>query len=490
MAALPVPPELAPARPDVMEALFRPRSVAVIGASARPGFSAITLRNLVESGFPGAVYPVNRNHAELAGLTCYPSLESLPGSVDLALVVVPAARVVTVLEECAEAGVRSAIVYSSGFAELGEQGRQAQDRIVTIARQSGMRVLGPNCMGLFYQPSGLVASFTGSLQGGLLPSSGVAYVGRSGAIGGALLGMAHERGVGLAAWCSTGNEADLSTAELALALVEQDDVRVLAAYLETVPDGDAWTRLSARVRELDKHLVVLRSGRSEAGRKAAASHTGAMVRPDAAFTLVSGDHGVIGVDDIGEMVEVIDMVLAGRRPAGPDVAVITSSGGAGSILADLLEGAGLRLAELRPDTRTALAALIPEYGSAANPVDVTAQLFTQGGGAFEAACLPLLSDTGVGALTVVLTTVTGELAVTVAEGIVRVSRQTTKPIAVIWIAALAETWEARRILRHAGIPVTSSMPEHVGLLRNLLTGARTPARGIRAVAGAAADPPA
>jgi acyl-CoA synthetase (NDP forming) len=468
-------PAAAPPAADPLGAFLRPGSVAVIGASARRGFAATTLRNLVAFEFPGRIYPVNPKYRELAGLPCYPSLAEVPGQVDLALVLVPAAAAPEVLDDCGAAGVRAAVVYASGYAETGEQGRLLQNRIAATARANGIRLLGPNCMGMFYQPSGLAASFTASLRPGMRPGQGAAYVGQSGAIGGALLGMAQERGFGLTAWFSTGNEADLGVAELTETLIEQDDVQVVGAYLENVPEGAAWTRLTARVQQLGKRLVVLRSGRSEAGRRAAASHTGAMVRPDAAYTLVNRNHGVIEVGDVDELLDTIQALVSGRPPSGPAIAVITSSGGAGSILADHLDGTELTLAELGPATRTALAGLIPDYGSVANPVDVTAQLFTQGDGAFEAACRPLLEDDAVDALSVLLTTVTGELAEQVAAGLVRLSKRTGKHLGVVWMAAEGETREARRTLHHAGIPVTSSVPAHVALVRNLLPRPPVPA---------------
>ena len=464
-----------PTAADPLGAFLWPGSVAVIGASARPGFAATTLSNLVAFEFPGRIYPVNPKYRELLGLPCYPSLAEVPGQVDLALVVVPATAAPAVLDDCGAAGVRAAVVYASGYAETGERGRLLQDRIAATARANGIRLLGPNCMGMFYQPARLAAAFSAALRPGMRPGRGAAYVGQSGAIGGALLGMAQERGFGLTAWFSTGNEADLGVAELTETLIEQDDVQVVGAYLENVPEGAAWTRLTARARQLGKRLVVLRSGRSEAGRRAAASHTGAMVRPDAAYTLVNRDHGVIEVGDVDELLDTMESLVSGRQLSGPAIAVITSSGGAGSILADHLDGTGLTLAELSPATRTALAGLIPDYGSVANPVDVTAQLFTAGDGAFEAACRPLLADDAVDALSVLLTTVTGELAEQVAAGLARLSNSTSKPLGVVWMAAEGATREARRTLHEAGIPVTSSVPAHVGLLRNLLPRPPAPA---------------
>lgn len=461
-----------------LERLLRPGSVAVIGASARPGFPSRALANLVEHGFDGAVYPVNPNYGELAGLRCYPSLDAIGAPVDLALIAVPAAALDTVVADCVAAGVGAGVVFSSGFAELGADGRAAQDRFTAIARDGGMRLLGPNCMGLINRPAdrpgALVASFTASVGPGLGCASGAAYVGQSGAIGGAVIGMARERGIGLTAWASTGNEADLSAVELGAALIEQDDVRVLTTYLETVPDGAAWSALTGRARELGKPVIVLRSGRSTPGRRAAASHTGALVRGDAAFELVCARDGVIGVDDVEELVDALEVLLSGRRPAGPRVAVLTSSGGSGAIACDRLDAAGLSLAELSPATREDLAARIPAYGSAANPVDVTAQLFNAGDEAFAAVCRPLLSEDGVDAVMIILTTLIGDRADRIADVIATVAAETTKPVGVVWEAAVSETWHARQVLRAAGVPVTTSIPHYVTTLRRALAPAPSP----------------
>jgi acyl-CoA synthetase (NDP forming) len=456
-------------------ALLHPGSVALIGASARDGFAARTLENLVGFGFPGRIYPVNPRYAELAGLRCYPSIGAIGEPVDLALIAVPAVAVPAVIEECASAGVAAASAFSSGFAELGPEGLLLQQRMTATAARTGMRILGPNCMGHFYQPASLVASFTSALRSGLLPGSGVAYLGQSGAIGGAVMGMLAEHGHGLSAWFSTGNEADLTTAEIAAALVEDDTVRIVAAYLENVPDGAAWQQLTRRIVELGKRLVVLRSGRSAAGRRAAASHTGAMVRSDAAFGLLNADRGVIEVDDVEELVDTVELLVADRRPAGPAVAVLTSSGGTGGLLADQLESAGLVLAELKPHTQAAIARLIPAYGSVANPVDVTAQLFTQDMDAFVQACRPVLDDDGVDVLTVI-STVVGPGATAIAEGIVCLCQDSTKPIGVVLITPAGATGDARRVLHHAGVPVATSMPAYVKLLRNALVRPRGTAR--------------
>ncbi len=448
---------------SLSKTLLHPDTIAVIGASVCVGFAATVLNNLVDAGFEGQIYPVNLGHDELAELVCYPRLDAVPGPVNLALVAVPAVSVPAVLEDCAMAGVAAAIVFASGFAELGDKGRALQNEISAIAARSGMRILGPNCKGMFHQSTRLVASFTGSLRSGLLPSSGVAYVGQCGAI----LGMAQERGYGLGSWFSTGNEADLSVADITAMLLEKEEVKVIAVYLESVPDGAAWQRLSSRACALSKRVVALRSGQSESGRRAAASHTGAMVRSDGVFGLLNRQFGIIEVTDVDELVEIVAALIADKEPKGPRVAVITSSGGAGSLLPDHLHTAGLARAELDAGTRTELAKLIPTYGSVVNPIDVTAQLFTQEGGQFESACRMLLADSSVDALVVLLTTITGNAATALATGIARLARQTSKHISVVWMASVGETWEARQALQRAGVVVSSSLSRQTHLLSKM-----------------------
>jgi acyl-CoA synthetase (NDP forming) len=471
------------AAPHELQRLLRPRSVAVVGASPRAsGFPARALNNLLHFGFPGAVYPVNPKYEELRGLTCYPSLKELPEPVDLALVLVPAAGTTAVIEECGQIGAGGAVVFSSGFAELGEEGRAEQQRMADAARAGGLRVLGPNCQGLINRQAGLVATFTRAVDNGLGRPSGIAYVGQSGAVGGSFLGMARARGTGLSAWASTGNQADLTATEVASALIEEPGVTVVAMYLEAVPEGAAWRRLARRAAEADKKLVVLRSGQSVAGQRAAASHTGAMLGPDVAFELIARDHGAVRVDDVGELLDTAESLARGRRMTGPGVAVVTSSGGAGSLAADHLDRAGMAVPELAPSVQEPLRALIPPYGAAGNPVDVTAQLFTRDDDAFADVCRLALAGEDIHALMVVLTNLSGEAALRFAQQVIDATADSLKPAGVVWLAAHDQTAEARLLLREAGIPVYDSIAGQVATLARL----RTPAAPV-AAAGAHRD---
>lgn len=438
--------------------MLRPRGVALVGISGRPDNPmARPLRYLTEHGFDGGIYPVNPRYDELGGLPCYGSLAEVPGPVDLVLALVPAAAAVSVVREAGAAGAAGVVVFASGFAETGPDGARLQAELVAAGRESGVRVLGPNCQGLVHVPTGLVATFTAAADRPLDPTSRVAYVGQSGAVGGSILALAAEMGLGLTAWASTGNQADLDLVEVGSTLLDDADVRVLLLYVESVGDGAAYLRLARKARDADKHLVVLPSGRSSAGRRAAASHTGSMLGDDTAFVLASARHGAVLVDDVDELLGVAATLSSMPRAEGRRVAIVTTSGGAGSLAADRCSDADLDLPELRSGTQDRLRPLVPAFGALANPVDVTAQLFSRGAHAFGDVCRIVADDPGVDAVAVVLTMVVGEAGAALAEDLVSTAATLTKPLMVTWLAGQDQTAEGRAVYRAAGIAVFRSV---------------------------------
>ncbi|MGG6382505.1 acetate--CoA ligase family protein [Paenarthrobacter sp. NEAU-H11] len=454
--------------------MLRPRSVALVGISRRGGFASDALRHLEDGSFSGPIYLVNPKYDEFGGRVCHRTLVDIPGVVDLALIFVPASVVPEVIEDCGRSGVRAAIIYSSGFAEEGPEGAELQQRTAEVARTYGVRILGPNCQGLFYEPGGLVAAFSPAFATERPPSSGVAYVGQSGAIGGSVLAHANARGVGLVAWASVGNQIDVSVVELAERILREDEVRTVALYLEAIPDGVAWSQLLETARQLGKHLVLLRAGKSQAGQLAAASHTGAMVKPDQAFTLLAERYGVIAVDDVDELIDVIEALSLDARPTGRSVAVITSSGGAGGMSADQIVDAGLNLTVLSSNTRTALAEVIPAYGSIANPVDVTAQLFAHQNDGLEQACTLVANDTGVAVCLVILTGASGALGDWAAHSIARAAhRSPNTRFVVSWLVPQPAIGTAADVLRTNGVFMTGSIRSAVRLIKRLAAASST-----------------
>ena len=453
-----------------VNALLAPRAVAVIGASDSSVFARRLISNLERHGFGGEVFLVNPRRSTVAGRTCYPTIGAVPESVDLAILMVGSELVVGALRECAEAGVAVACVAASGFAETGEEGRARQAEVAGIVGDTGMRVLGPNCMGVVVQGTGLVATFSQAVDTDLLEGSGAAYIGQSGAIGGAVLGLCRERGVGLSAWCTTGNEVDLTSVEIARGMLERPDIRTVALYLEAVPHGAGWLQLLDAARERGKQLVLLRTGRSQAGQRAAASHTGALVRGDAAFDLVNRRDGVIVVDDVAGLIDVLEALEFQRLRPGTRVGVVSSSGGLATLMADSLELAGVPLAELSGATRQDIAQLIPDYGSTENPIDVTAQLFNGDGRGFEHVCASVMADPQVDSLAICLTTIVDDAATELATSIAKVVGASEKHAFVVWVAPEGQTGDARKILRSAGIPTGIAIRPQLDLLTNLNSG--------------------
>ncbi|MFC5137544.1 acetate--CoA ligase family protein [Actinomycetospora rhizophila] len=448
--------------------VLAPRSVALIGATGRADNPmARPLRWLTERGFAGRVHPVNPKYAELGGVPCVSSLAEVPGGVDLALALVPAERAAAAVTEAGAAGAAAVVVFASGFAEVGDEGRARQEELVAAARASGTRVLGPNCQGLYDARSRLFATFTGAGERPLTGSSGIAYVGQSGAIGGSVLDVAAERGLDLSAWVSTGNEADVSLTEIGRHLVADPEITVLTVYAESLPDPDDYAALAAEARAHGTALVVLRSGRSEPGRRAAVSHTGAMLGDDTAFRLVSRRYGVVLVDDVEELLAAATMLRGRRGPAGRAVGLVTSSGGAGILAADRASDAGLAVPELTTQTQEKLARIVPPFGAVANPVDVTAQLFNTGGGGFGEVCGIVRADAEVDAVLVLLTMLVGETAMALARDLAATVAEQgpdAPPVAVVWMAGEDGTAPARALLREAGIPVFSSIALAVRVL--------------------------
>lgn len=466
--------------PRPLERMFRPRSVALVGASGRADSAmARPLRYLESHGFQGDIYPVNPNYDELGGRRCYPSLKSVPAPVDLVMVMVPAAHARATIIEAGEVGAVAAIVFASGFAEVGAEGAALQAELVSAGRAAGVRVLGPNCQGILYTPIGLSATFTAAADRPLdFQHSGGAYVGQSGAVGGSILDLSIEMGLGLTAWVSTGNQADLNLYEVADELLEEAEVRFLMLYVEAVGDGAVYARLAQKAQALGKPLVLLQCGRSEAGRRAAASHTGAMLSENIAFTLISRKYGVKLVNDISELLSVAAVLSATPEVRGRRLGVVTTSGGAGSLAADQCEKYDIALPEVGSATQERLAPMIPAFGALANPVDVTAQLFNQGENAFGRVCEIVADDPEIDVVAVLLTMVTGKPGAALAEDIAATAARLSKPVLVAWMAGREMTAEGRDIFRAAGIPVFHSVGElarTASLIMPAMTAGETPA---------------
>ena len=366
-----------PAPPRSLDALLRPASVAVIGASNDPTrIGGRPIRYLRAAGFAGRIHPVNPKHREVQGLPAFPHVSAVPDAVDLAVVAVPAPSVVETVEACAARGVRAAVVFSAGFAETGAEGRRRQRRLEAVAAETGLRVLGPNCLGVYNSEIGLFATFSTTLEDGFPSPGGAALVSQSGAYGSHLSLLARKRNIAVRYWVTTGNEADVSVPEALGWLAEQDDVSVIMAHAEGITDRDALVRALETARGRRKPVVFQKVGASEVGARAARSHTAALAGADAVYEAAFRQFGAYRARDTDEMLDVAYAAGFGVFPESPRVALVSISGGVGVQMADAAVGLGLDVAPLSESAQSRLKAALP-YASPRNPVDVTAQAFNR-----------------------------------------------------------------------------------------------------------------
>jgi acyl-CoA synthetase (NDP forming) len=350
-----------------MDTFFHPGSIAVIGASNR-NIGNYVVGNLL-LGFGGGIYPVNPNYKEIEGLPCFPSLEDIPHPVDLAIVLVPASSVPSVLEACAMKGIRRVIIESAGFAETGEEGLALQDRCVAIAKQNDMRIWGPNCMGLvdIHQKHFFTFMHPGVREEGLLPGR-ISLIVQSGMMSAIFLAELGRRGIGIAKACSIGNRADVDECDLLEYLLKDPDTEVIALYLESIPRGRLFAQIAERS---NKPIVLLKGGRSKSGARAAKSHTYSLSGNSRLLNSVLDISGVILADSVYQMMDLAN-VLAAIPHVNPScrTAVLSLSGGAGVLACDALESHGVPVAQLSEQTQKTVGKVFPVWMPVTNPIDL------------------------------------------------------------------------------------------------------------------------
>ncbi|MDR7522490.1 MAG: acetate--CoA ligase family protein [Armatimonadota bacterium] len=424
---------------------FRPRGIVLVGASRDPsklGYGVA--QNLVRCGFPGAVHFVNPRGGRLFDRPVYADLSLVPDPVDLAVLVIPAPAVPDALRACSRRGVRAAVVLSGGFRETGPAGAALEAECARIARESGIRLLGPNCVGLIDTHLPLDATF---LPPPGPPAGDVAFISHSGAICAAVTDWASGQGFGLSYLISLGNQADVTETDMLEAVAEDPHTRVITLYLEGVETGRRFVEVAGRIAR-DTPIVVLKVGRSAAGRRAVVSHTGALARQEAAYAAAFRRAGVIQAETGEEVVDWARALAWCPLPAGRAMAVLTNAGGPGVMAADALEACGLTLADLQDDTRATLRAMLPPAAAVHNPVDILASASP----ALYADCLRVvLSDPDVHGVLVILPPPPRDPAESVAEAIIPVIRRTAKPVVVALMGEHAIRAASDR-LRAARIP--------------------------------------
>src|ERR1700710_543331 len=369
-----------------LDSFFAPSSIALIGASRDPEkIPGRLLSMLRKNEFPGKLYPVNPNYGDIEGLKCYPSISDVGQPIDLAIIIIPAPAVLGALEQCAAAGVKNAVIISSGFAEEGGDSMAMQDAIVALAKRTGMRVSGPNAEGFLSEvPRGAATSSpTVDVKPGQVPlvatSRRIAIVAQSGGIGFAIKHRAKALGVAISYCVSAGNESDLGAGEFLDYMVQDASTDVILLFIEGIRDVDKFLVAAQRAAEIGKPIIVTKVGRSGAGERAAASHTASMAGWSAAYDAVFAKYGFIVSNDLDEAVAIAAVLTTSPLPKGDRVAVLTVSGGAGIWGADTVSMQGLQVPELSSSIQNQIKQWMPSYGAAGNPIDVTAQVVSSGG---------------------------------------------------------------------------------------------------------------
>jgi acetate---CoA ligase (ADP-forming) len=460
---------------------FAPRAIAVVGANRQAGrIGSEIFRNLRESGFTGTLVPVNPAGDSVAGQTAYPSVTAIPGPIDLAVIVVPAAQVLTVVDDCIAKGVKALVVISAGFAECGAGGQALEAELVAKIRAAGIRLIGPNCMGIInMDPAvGLNATFAPSRP----PRGRLAFLTQSGALGIAILDYVKRLNLGISTFASVGNKADVSGNDLIQYWEDDPETDVILLYLESFGNPRKFAEIARRVSRL-KPIVAVKSGRSEAGARAAASHTGARATSDRLADAMLRDSGVIRTRTLEELFDVATLLSSQPVPDGRRVAIVTNAGGPAILAADACEANGLLVPALGADTQARLRAFLPPAASVTNPVDLIASATAE---QFERAIREVAADPHVDSIIAIFIPPLVTAAEDVARAIHAAAAGSAKPIvasfmggqgvlpalapvpsfpfpesAAVALAAVTRYGEWRRTPVAEGVPMSETLRAHV-----------------------------
>jgi acetate---CoA ligase (ADP-forming) len=417
---------------SLTDILFEPRSIAIVGASNDPAkISGRPLDYLLKLGYQGRVYAVNPTRDVVQGVPSFPSVSAIGEPIDLALIVTPAARVADAARDCAAAGAGAAIVFASGFSEARGTGKPLQAELDDIVRTSRMRLVGPNCLGTFALPQRAFATFSSAFDNlAEVREDPIALVSQSGAVGTFTYSSLVAAGVGLRYFANTGNEGDVTVPELLLALALRDDVSLLIAHLEGLRSPETLAAAARVSLASDKPLVVIKAGRTAEGRRAVAAHTASVATEDDEFAELVAGSGIIRAPGMEAAVDAVVALRNGRRARGRRLSIVTISGGAAALATDAAVEAGLVVDEWPESERAAIDALIPSFGSSANPMDLTGALLTD-----NILMDRVLSQVTMHDLTDMVLVVLGNAdrgSEQIVEGVRRVYLSTDKPMVVVW----------------------------------------------------------
>lgn len=460
---------------DKVARLMGATRVAVVGASNDPGkITGRPIGYMLRRGFKGEIFPVNPNRSEIQGLKAYPSLAAIGQPVGLAIVGTAADQVERVLEEGVACGVKGFVVFSSGFAEHDAEGARLQARLAELARRHDVAVIGPNCLGMINAETGLIASFTTAMEDSPLVSGGFGFVSQSGALGAYWLDMVLQAGLGVSHWITTGNECNVDIAAALGMLAADSRTQVIGAYVEDIKDGPAFRDALRDAARTGKPVFLIKAGRSSAGAAAAASHTGAIAGEDRVYQACFDQFGAVRVASVTEMIAAAALVLHRAVPAEGRIGVLSVSGGAGVMLADAIESAGLSFPKFSPDTARALSATLPGFSKPHNPVDLTANVLSNT--EMFRKTLAVVSTAPEIDCCILFIGLMHSISDVLAESILLARSSTGRPFIVVWIGARPHIVAK---LHAADIPVYPDIPPAVTALMHARRGARGQARAAK-----------
>ncbi|MBN1485118.1 MAG: acetate--CoA ligase [Chloroflexia bacterium] len=434
----------------MLEALFQPRSVAVIGASSTPGkMGYILMDNIIRGGFEGEIYPINPKGGEIMGRTAYPTILDVPEGVDLAVIVVPAKYIPDIVDECGEKGVGALLIISAGFRETGPEGARLERDVAARAEAAGMRILGPNVLGLIDTISKLNATFATTMA----KPGNIAFFSQSGALGSAILDWSLEEGIGFSHFASLGNKADITEVDLLEAWEDDPHSRVILAYLEGITDGEKFMQVARRVTR-KRPIIAIKSGTTQAGTRAISSHTGSLAGSERAYEAAFRQCGIIRADSVQDLFDFAELFSYQPMLRGDRIAIVTNAGGPGILATDMLERAGLELARFGKDTIEAMRPYLPSTANLYNPVDVIGDARSD---RYRAAMEAVLQDAGVDGLVVLLTPQAMTDIEDIAHTVVEIAKAHDKPVVTSFMGG-EEIRPAEEIFQANGLP-TYPFPE-------------------------------
>jgi acetyl coenzyme A synthetase (ADP forming)-like protein len=446
--------------PMALAKLFNPSSVAVIGASQEEGkLGHEILRNLIQAGCKASLYPVNPKASEILGLKAYPRVDTVPGKVEMAVIVVPAKFVPEVMGQCANIGVKAAVIISGGFREVGADGEELEKALAEIAAKGGIRVIGPNCQGINNPHSGLCATWP------LVTRKGpIAVITQSGTVGAAMSCWAEQEGIGISKCVALGNRIDVNECDLIEYFCQESNTHVIAVYVEGVADGQRFIQVCSSASR-KKPIVVLKPGRTAAGVKAVQSHTKSLAGRDEVFDAVCRKTGIIRVDTVEQLLDAAKALAFLSPPKGNGTLIVTSSGGSGILASDTAQRLGFDLPEPDKDAKQRLAADLPSQCVLSNPFDLTMTTADK----YELVIKETAKDLGISSFVAIF----GDPIPSAAEAIDRARKSTDKPIVVVYLGGSDTERIERSKMHEIGIPVFSSPERGVTALHALLKYSRS-----------------